>query len=314
METYEYRSEQDGQRLDLFVAAQLDKLSRSNIQKLIATGNVSVNGKNVKANHRIKYSDLIRVSIPAPQPLTIKPENIPLNILYEDSDIIVINKCRGMIVHPAPGVYSGTLVNALLYHCHDLSGINGIIRPGIVHRLDKDTSGVMVAAKTDAAHLSLAKQISSKTATRCYLAIVNGNISEAAGQINGNIGRHPVDRKKMAVLIDKGKPATTLFKTLEHFRQYTLVKCRLLTGRTHQIRVHMAHIGHPLLGDPTYSKCKKPLDKLIMGQALHSYTLQLHHPVTGREMLFTAPIPDDMNHLINILHNEIGCGKNDSAY
>lgn len=310
MTSYEYIAQQENDRLDSFVTAQNTTFSRSAVQKLIAGGNVLVNDKEVKANYRLKMNDRITVTVPDPVPLDIKAEAIPLDILYEDEQIIVINKQRGMIVHPAPGVYSGTLVNALLAHCKDLSGINGIIRPGIVHRLDKDTSGVMVAAKTDEAHIKLAEQISSKKAQRCYLAIVNGNISENAGRISGNIGRHPVDRKKMAVLLDKGKPATTLFKVLERFRQYTFIKCRLLTGRTHQIRVHMAYIGYPLLGDPCYSKCNKPLDKKIAGQALHSHTLKLYHPSTGQEMLFTAPLPDDMLNILNILKNRKGSENN----
>ena len=306
MDSYKYTAEQGGQRLDSFITAQNDLLSRSSVQKLISSDSILVNGRVEKSNYRLKPGDIIIVNVPEPEPLNIKPENLPLDILYEDEHIIVINKARGMIVHPAPGIYTGTLVNALLYHCHDLSGINGIIRPGIVHRLDKDTSGVMVAAKTDAAHINLAAQISSKTAVRCYLAIVNGNIGEDEGRINGNIGRHPIDRKKMAVLIGKGKPASTLFKVLERFQQYTFIKCRLLTGRTHQIRVHMAYIGHPLLGDPCYSKCRNILDKKITGQALHSHTLKLYHPITGKEMSFTAPLPDDMTHLLDILRNKNG--------
>ncbi|WP_196594832.1 RluA family pseudouridine synthase [Pectinatus sottacetonis] len=302
---YKYIAKENNCRLDTFITTHNNLLSRSAVQKLILKGNVLVNTKPEKANYRLKTNDEIVISIPEPQPLDIMPENIPLDILYEDNDIIVINKKRGMIVHPAPGIYTGTLVNALLYHCHDLSGINGVIRPGIVHRLDKDTTGVMVAAKTDKAHISLAKQISTKTAQRCYLAIVNGNISENEGRINGNIGRHPVDRKKMAVLIDKGKPASTLFKVLERFSsRYTYIKCRLLTGRTHQIRVHMAYIGHPLLGDRCYSKCKNILDNRITGQALHSNTLTLFHPTTGRQMSFTAPLPYDMTTILNTLKNE----------
>ncbi|MDQ0203010.1 RluA family pseudouridine synthase [Pectinatus haikarae] len=310
MSLYEYTAKQDNERVDAFVSAQNNTLSRSAVQKLIAGENILVNGKKIKANYRLKSNDCITVIVPEPVPLDIKAEKIPLDILYEDEHIIVINKQRGMIVHPAPGVYSGTLVNALLAHCHDLSGINGIIRPGIVHRLDKDTSGVMVAAKTDEAHLSLAEQIGSKKAQRCYLAIANGNISENEGRINGNIGRHPVDRKKMAVLVGKGKSAATIFEVLERFRQYTFIKCRLLTGRTHQIRVHMAYIGHPLLGDPCYSKCNKPLDRKIAGQALHSNTLKLYHPATGQEMLFTAPVPDDMVKILAALKNRNGSENN----
>lgn len=308
MNSYIYAAEAEnkGSRLDSFIAAQALSLSRSAVQRLIGSGGVLVNNKTEKANYRLRTDDEIVVNIPDPEPLDIKAENIPLDILYEDKEMIIINKKRGMIVHPAPGVYKGTLVNALLFHCSDLSGINGIIRPGIVHRLDKDTSGVMVAAKTDAAHLNLAEQIGSKKAQRHYLAVVNGNIKEDEGRIIGNIGRHPADRKKMAVLIGKGKPATTLFKVLARFGQYTFVECRLMTGRTHQIRVHMAYIGHPLLGDPIYSKCNKPLDKKIAGQALHSHTLKLYHPSTGEEMLFTAPLPDDMQKILTTLRNRNG--------
>lgn len=303
MNQFKYISANNNIRLDRFVVAQDIELSRSAVQKLITGGYVLVNDKQVKANHQLRTNDVIIVNIPDPKPLSIEPEAIPLDILYEDEQMIVINKRRGMIVHPAPGVYSGTLVNALLAHCKDLSGINGVIRPGIVHRLDKDTSGVMVAAKTDAAHLNLAEQIGTKKAQRTYLAIVNGNIYEEEGKINGNIGRHPVDRKKMAVLIDRGKAASTLFKVVERFSQYTYVKCKLLTGRTHQIRVHMAYIGHPLLGDRVYSRCNKSLDKKIEGQALHSSTLKLFHPVTGRLMTFTAPLPEDMQVLLHHLRN-----------
>jgi len=307
---YEYIVDKNSCRLDSYLASQNDNLSRSAIQKLIAEGNVFVNDKNEKANYKLKLDDKISLTIPEPKTMTIEAENIPLDILYEDEDIIVINKQRGMIVHPASGVYSGTLVNALLYHCKDLSGINGVIRPGIVHRLDKDTTGVMVAAKTDAAHISLAEQIASKSAKRCYLAIVNGNISEEEGRINGNIGRHPSDRKKMAVLLEGGKTASTLFKVLERFERHTLVECHLLTGRTHQIRVHMAYIGHTVVGDPVYSRCKNPLDKRIQGQALHSHTLELIHPTTGKKMSFTAPLPDDMQKILTALQNKNGSDNN----
>ena len=293
-----------GSRLDVFLSAQPDNPSRSNIQKMITEGNVSVNGQVKRANYKLRPADNIVMTYQPPQEIEAVPENIPLDILYEDSDIIVVNKVRGMVVHPAAGVYTGTLVNALLYHCGDeLSGINGKIRPGIVHRLDKDTSGVMVVATNDFAHNSLAEQIGSKTAVKEYVALVHGNITEEKGIIEANIGRHPVDRKKMAVVTSGGKPATTVFHVLERFKNCTFVKCRLLTGRTHQIRVHMAYIGHPLIGDPKYCNSKNKFD--IQGQALHSLSLTLIHPRTNQEMTFTAPIPQDMQKLLKYFRQTI---------
>ena len=221
--------------------------------------------------------------------------------MYEDADLIVINKVRGMVVHPAAGITTGTLVNALLRHCRDLSGINGALRPGIVHRLDKDTSGVMVAAKNDMAHHFLARQIRDKEARREYRAIVYGNIVPRAGVITGDIGRHPTDRKKMAIVRENGKPATTHFEVLERFGDYTYVSCRLETGRTHQIRVHLTSIGHPLVGDAKYTAKKNPF--AIAGQALHSLTLSLTHPRTGAAMTFTAPIPADMEEILHTLRS-----------
>ena len=293
-----------GSRLDVFLSAQPDNPSRSNIQKMIMEGNVSVNGQVKRANYKLRPADNIVMTYQPPQEIEAVPEDIPLDILYEDSDIIVVNKARGMVVHPAAGVYTGTLVNALLYHGGDeLSGINGKIRPGIVHRLDKDTSGVMVVAKNDFAHNNLAEQIGSKTAVKEYVALVHGNITEEKGIIEANIGRHPVDRKKMAVVTSGGKPATTVFHVLERFKNCTFVKCRLLTGRTHQIRVHMAYIGHPLIGDPKYCNSKNKFD--IQGQALHSLSLTLIHPRTNQEMTFTAPIPQDMQKLLKYFRQTI---------
>ncbi len=295
-----YTSELPGERLDLFLVRQWPELSRSHVQKLIEGGSVWVDDAFRKANYRLKGGETIRFLPPEPEEISVEPEPIPLDILYEDGDIIVVNKARGMVVHPAAGVCHGTLVNALLHHCRDLSGINGKIRPGIVHRLDKDTSGVMVAAKNDRAHLDLAEQIGSKTAHRIYWAIVHGNIPEEKGIVRGNIGRHPADRKKMAVLREKGKPAVTEFRVLERFGEYTLVECSLQTGRTHQIRVHMAHIGHPLAGDPQYGpKRKAPFS--IQGQALHSIRLSLRHPSTGAAMVFEAPLPEDMEKILRKL-------------
>jgi len=276
-------------------------ISRAHVQKLIADGQVNVDGKTKKANYRLRVGENVEVEILPPKAVDILAENIPLDVLYEDEHIIVINKARGMVVHPASGVYSGTLVNALLAHCKDLSGINGEIRPGIVHRLDKDTSGVMIAAKDDVSHLDLAEQIKSKTAHRQYLAIVHGNIKEDEGVIHGDIGRHLTDRKKMAIVQENGKPATTKFKVLERFGQYTLVECTLLTGRTHQIRVHMTYIGHPLVGDPKYGKMKSPFN--ISGQALHSENLTVYHPITKEKMFFSAALPEDMDKILRTLRS-----------
>jgi 23S rRNA pseudouridine1911/1915/1917 synthase len=300
METI-FAADKDGERLDVFLVRQQPELSRAHVQKLIASGEVLVDGRARKANFKLKAGASVSFKLPEAAPIEVKPEDIPLDILYEDEDIIVVNKARGMVVHPAAGVDSGTLVNALLFHCHDLSGINGEIRPGIVHRLDKDTSGVMVAAKNDKAHLNLAEQIGTKTAHRSYLAVVHGNIKEEAGIIKGDIGRHPTDRKRMAIVQENGKPAVTHFKVLERFGDYTLVECRLETGRTHQIRVHMTSIGHPLVNDPKYGRGKTPFG--IKGQALHSRQLTLKHPATGEEMTFKAPLPEDMEKILATLRN-----------
>lgn len=303
MEPIVFTAEEKGQRLDVFVVERFPELSRSHVQKLIEQGNVLVDGSVRKANYKLRGGEAVQVTVPQAEPISVEPEDIPLDILYEDKDIIVVNKVRGMVVHPASGVYSGTLVNALLYHCQDLSGINGEIRPGIVHRLDKDTSGVMVCAKNDTAHLDLAEQIRTKTAHRTYWAIVHGNIKEEAGIIKGDIGRHPTDRKKMAIVRENGKPAVTHFKVLERFGEYTLVECKLETGRTHQIRVHMTSIGHPLVNDPKYGP-KKSSPFAINGQALHSLQLTLTHPVTKEEMTFTAPLPTDMEKILTGLRNK----------
>ena len=285
-----------GERLDRFLAGRELEVSRSHIQKLIESGCVLVNGRTAKANAKLREGDAVETELPEAQELEILPEDIPLDILYEDSDVIVINKARGMVVHPAAGAADGTLVNALLHHCEDLSGINGVIRPGIVHRLDKDTSGVMVAAKNDRAHVDLAEQIREKTAQRIYRAIVCGTIAEDRGEIRAPIGRHPTERKKMAV-VPGGKEATTLFRVVERFPAHTLVECRLKTGRTHQIRVHMAYIGHPLFGDPKYGR-KMPD---IAGQALHSCELSFTHPRTKERMTFAAEMPEDMKAILHAL-------------
>ncbi len=279
------------ERLDRYLSAQME-VSRSHIQKLIDEEAVFINNKLAKANHLLRLGDAIVVHEAPPAPLEVVPQSLPLNILYEDSDIIVINKARGMVVHPAAGNPDGTLVNALLYHCRDLSGINGVLRPGIVHRLDKDTSGAIVVAKNDRAHLALAEQIQRKTAGRIYWAIVHGVIKDDSGRIESLIGRDPADRKRMAVVSKNGKPAVTHFQVLERFDNMTLVCCRLETGRTHQIRVHLAQRGFPVVGDPVYAKRKHRF--AIQGQALHAKELHLIHPGTGREMKFFAPLPNDM--------------------
>ena len=301
-ESVTYTADQAGERLDVFLVRQQPDFSRAHVQKLIREGSALVDGKMRKANYKLNDGARITLTIPEAEPVEIKAEDIPLDILYEDEDIIVVNKARGMVVHPASGVNSGTLVNALLFHCHDLSGINGEIRPGIVHRLDKDTSGVMVCAKNDKAHVDLAEQIRTKSAHRIYRAIVHGNIKEEAGIIKGDIGRHLTDRKKMAIVQENGKPAVTHFKVLERFGDYTLVECRLETGRTHQIRVHMTSIGHPLVNDPKYGP-RKSTPFAIEGQALHSLTLTLRHPSTGEEMRFEAPLPEDMQKILAALRS-----------
>lgn len=293
---YEVSEGENSERLDVFLTKHMGNISRSNVQRIISGGNVIVNGKVAKANYKMQASDNIVVSMPEVTSLELVAEEIFLDVLYEDDDMIVINKSRGMVVHPAVGNYNGTLVNALLGHCEDLSGINGVARPGIVHRLDKDTSGVMVAAKSDRAHMNLAKQIKDRTASRRYLAIVHGNLKEEQGVIKAPIGRHPSDRKKMAVTFVNSKEATTKFRVIERFGAYTLVECKLLTGRTHQIRVHMTYIGHPVVGDPKYGSQRVPFS--IEGQALHSAELTIAHPVTGEDMVFTADLPEDMQTIL----------------
>lgn len=285
-----------GIRVDIYVARALD-ISRSYAGNLIKNGKVSMRDRILKANYRVAEGDEIVIEKDEAEDLTVEAENIPLDIVYEDKDIIIVNKARGMVVHPAAGNPNGTLVNALLWHCGgELSGINGVIRPGIVHRLDKDTSGLMVAAKTDTAHKSLAGQIKSHTARRTYVALVHGNIVEAKGRIDAPLGRHPKDRVKMAVNMKDGKDAITHFTVLERFGNYTLVQCRLETGRTHQIRVHMAYIGHPVVNDPLYGYKRDAFP--IEGQALHSCALDLVHPITKQAMHFEAPWPNDFKAVV----------------
>lgn len=287
-----------GMRADVALA-QLLEITRSNMQKLLEEGRAVRGQKVIKSNYRVKAGEEILVNLPDPQPLDVQPEDIPLDIIYEDDDVVVVNKARGMVVHPAAGNYNGTLVNALLYHCKNLSGINGVIRPGIVHRLDKDTSGIMICAKNDSAHLSLSEQIQSKTAQRTYLAVVRGNVKNDSGIIETQIARDKNDRKKMAVVTEGGRQAITEYEVVERFGKYTVVKCRLKTGRTHQIRVHMEYLGYPLVGDPKYSPMKTPF--AINGQALHSLTLSFTHPRTGERLTFEALLPEDMKKILTRL-------------
>ncbi|TJY43353.1 RluA family pseudouridine synthase [Cohnella pontilimi] len=293
---------QAGERADKHVTDALAELSvsRSQVQEWIRTGAVTVNGQAVKANAKVQEGDSIVVEIPEPEPLEAIPENIPLDIVYEDQDVIVINKPRGMVVHPAVGHSSGTVVNALLYHCKDLSGINGVKRPGIVHRIDKDTSGLLMAAKNDLAHISLAEQLKAHTVNRRYSALVYGVLPHDRGTIDAPLGRDPHDRKLFTVTDKGGKRAVTHFAVTERFDDYTLVELKLETGRTHQIRVHMKYIGHPLVGDPVYGgRAGRTLG--MSGQALHAGVLGFVHPRTGKEMEFEVPIPADMEHALNIL-------------
>lgn len=274
-------------RIDTY-AAQEFEISRSQAQKYIEEGHIKVNLKTVQKRYIVKDSDVVTCAAPEPEVYKALPEPIPLDIVYEDADVIIVNKQRGLVVHPAPGHYTGTLVNALLYHCRDLSGINGELRPGIVHRLDKDTTGLIAIAKNDRAHHGLAAQLADRSMGRIYNALVHGLIICDNLSIDRNIGRHPHDRKKMAVLpADKGKTAVTHITVLDRFDATTMVEARLETGRTHQIRVHLAHIGHPVLGDPVYGRKSENAERLgISGQLLHSRSLRFIHPVTGKEMFF----------------------------
>lgn len=288
----------EGQRIDRYLSDELEDRSRSYIQKIMKEGYVKVNQKPVKSNYRLSFGDSVEVTLPEAKEPDIVPENIPLDILYEDQDIIMINKPKQMVVHPAPGHYSGTLVNALMYHCGDeLSGINGCMRPGIVHRIDMDTTGSLVVCKNDKAHQSLSEQLKVHSIRRIYVAIVHGNIKEDSGTVNAPIGRHPTDRKKMSTHCKNGRDAVTHYKVLERFGDYTYIQCELETGRTHQIRVHMASIGHPLLGDQVYGPKKCPFSKLV-GQTLHARTLGFIHPRTNEYIEVNAPLPD---YFLNLL-------------
>ena len=290
-----------GLRIDKYLSSVNEQLSRSYIQKLLKSGLVLVDGKTVKASYQVDEGDVISLDIPEAVEPEIEPENMDLDILYEDQDVILVNKPKGMVVHPAAGHYSHTLVNGLMYHCKDqLSGINGVMRPGIVHRIDMDTTGVIIACKNDMAHNSIAAQLKEHSITRRYQAIVHGVLKDDAGTIEGPIGRHPTDRKKMSINYNNGKSAVTHYKVLKRFRQYTHVECRLETGRTHQIRVHMASIEHPLLGDLVYGPGKCPIPGL-QGQTLHAGVLGFIHPRTGEYMEFTAPLPEYFAKLLNTL-------------
>jgi 23S rRNA pseudouridine1911/1915/1917 synthase len=282
---------QDGERIDRYLSEELEDRSRSYIQKLIKENHVTVNQKPVKANYRLSLGDRVEIDLPEAKEPDIKPEDIPLDILYEDKDIIIVNKPKQMVVHPAPGHYSQTLVNALMYHCgFELSGINGTMRPGIVHRIDMDTTGSLVACKNDMAHQSLSKQLKEHSIRRIYVAIVHGNIKEEDGTVNAPIGRHPTERKKMSIHSRNGREAITHYQVLERFGNYTYIQCELETGRTHQIRVHMASLGHPLLGDMVYGPKKCPFPHL-QGQTLHARTLGIIHPRTGEYLEVNAPLP-----------------------
>ena len=296
---FQITEEMEEERIDKCMSMLIDSLSRSYIQKLIKEEAVFVNGRPVKGSYRVKSDDEVFFCLPEAVEPDIEPENIPLDILYEDNDVLVVNKPKGMVVHPAAGHYSGTLVNALMYHCgSSLSGINGCMRPGIVHRIDRDTTGSLIVCKNDKAHNCIAGQLKEHSINRHYLAICHGVLKEEEGTIDKPIGRHPTDRKKMAIN-DRGKRAVTHYKVLKRFERFTLIECVLETGRTHQIRVHMASIGHPLLGDEVYSSQKTPYK--LQGQTLHAKTLGFIHPSTGEYMEIDAPLPDYFTHLLEIL-------------
>lgn len=294
--------EWEGLRIDKYLSSNLDFLSRSYIQKMIQEQNVSVNGKIVKANYCLKEDDEIEFQLPPNVEPDIEPEDIPLDVLYEDNDVIVVNKPKGMVVHPAAGHYSGTLVNALMYHCKDsLSGINGVMRPGIVHRIDKDTTGSLIICKNDNSHEIIAEQLKEHSIVRKYRAICMGIIKEDELTINAPIGRHPVERKKMAINEKNGKTAVTHVKVLKRLKNATYIECRLETGRTHQIRVHLSSMGHPLLGDEIYGDTKNK--HKLQGQTLHAYILGFKHPTTNEYIETTASIPSYFNKLLKILEN-----------
>lgn len=298
--TFTIEPEVQGERIDKVLAQLNEQWSRTQIANWIAEENIKVNGEFVKAKYKVKEGDFIEIDVPDPQPLEVVPEKMDLDIVYEDEDVLVVNKPKGMVVHPAPGHMTGTLVNGLMYHCKDLSGINGVLRPGIVHRIDKDTSGLLMVAKNDIAHQSLVEQLVHKTVIRKYLALVHGRIPHDKGTIDAPIGRDPKDRQKQAV-VDNGKHAVTHFHVLERFEKYTLIECRLETGRTHQIRVHMSYIGYPLVGDPKYGP-KKTIN--FNGQVLHAGVLGFTHPKTGDLLQFEVEPPEDFKNLLEQIRKE----------
>lgn len=301
-EVFAVTAEETGVRIDKFISGHMTEYTRSHIQKLIEQESVTVGGTAVKANYKVKNGDSVTVQIPDAVPVDILPEEIPLVIVYEDDDMLVVNKPQGMVVHPAVGNENGTLVNALLAHCpNSLSGINGEKRPGILHRIDKDTSGLLLVAKNDTAHQRLAAQIKEHSLTRAYKALVHGRFKTEKGEINLPIGRHPVDRKKMAVTYRNSREAVTRFRVLEELSGYSLVECVLQTGRTHQIRVHMAHLGHPVVGDPLYGVKKEPFP--TNGQLLHAYKVGFIHPKSGEYMEFQAPLPEYYEKTLEMLRN-----------
>ncbi|KAF1085583.1 Ribosomal large subunit pseudouridine synthase D [Sporotomaculum syntrophicum] len=298
-EIYRVGAEDAGTRLDVFVTSREEQLSRSFVQKLIGDGAITVNQLAAQANYRVKAGDSVAVSVPPPVELQVCPESIPLDIYYEDSDVIVVNKPRGMVVHPAEGNYTGTLVNALLEHCRDLSGINGVLRPGIVHRIDKDTSGLLMVAKNDLAHEHLAGQLKKHTVRRGYVALIHGVLASERGVVDAPIGRDPRDRQKMTVTSRNSKPAVTHYRVLERAGNYTFLRLRLETGRTHQIRVHMAYIGNPLVGDTRYGPGKPHFG--LAGQFLHAYQLGFIHPRRGDYLEFRAPLPAELGVILQKL-------------
>lgn len=292
-----------GQRLDVFLAEQLENTSRSAAQKLLEAGAVTLNGKPLRKQDKTVAGAVYEVVLPEVKEVSIEPKELPLDIVYEDGDLLVLNKPKGLVVHPAPGHWDDTLVNALMYHCRDaLSGINGELRPGIVHRIDKDTSGLLIVAKNDFAHQALAAQLQDHSLSRTYYAIVCGGFREEEGTVDAPIGRHPVDRKKMAVTEKNGRPAVTHYRVLERLGKYTLVECRLETGRTHQIRVHMAYRNHPILGDTVYGRPKPELGQ--DSQCLHAGALTFRHPRTGETVTVTCPLPDYFTALLEKLRRE----------
>lgn len=301
MEQFSYQiGVEEEERLDKWLSIAIPDLSRSYIQKCIREGNACVNGKPCKANYRLRVDDEVTFQVPEAVEPAIEAEDIPLSILYEDADVLVVDKPKGMVVHPAPGHYSGTLVNAVLYHCRgQLSGINGVLRPGIVHRIDRDTTGSLIICKNDFSHQAIAAQLKEHSLNRSYRAVVHGVLEKDEGTINAPIGRDERDRKKMAVNEKNGKEAVTHYRVLKRFREYTYIECRLETGRTHQIRVHMTSIGHPLLGDEVYGQRKSAFH--LEGQTLHAYVLGFVHPATGKYMEAVAPIPAYFAHLLEIL-------------